>query len=123
MTMDISQPKLLISSARGKALNKTVTFGTKFGVDLSGPKSLLSYGWWPTKKFLHGIQLLRKGFVGPSRCILCQENEETQDHILSNCSFTSQLWDIGASNFRQIKPPKRKCCGNNRSVERESLYQ
>jgi hypothetical protein len=69
------------------------------------------------KKILMWDQLLRKGYVDPSRCILCCENEETQDHILRNCSFTRQLWDLGAINFKDLQ--KYNVVANLREVERK----
>jgi len=37
--------------------------------------------------------LMKRGFVGPSICILCGEAEETQNHILNTFPFTAQVWD------------------------------
>jgi hypothetical protein len=35
--------------------------------------------------------LLKRGFVGPSLCILCGEAEETITHLLNTCPYTAQL--------------------------------
>ncbi|XP_059076472.1 uncharacterized protein LOC131875810 [Cryptomeria japonica] len=32
------------------------------------------------------------GINGPSRCILCQEQEETVNHLLLHCKFSSHYW-------------------------------
>jgi hypothetical protein len=48
--MEILEPTLLIRFCKWKALNKIDPFGTKFGVVVSGPKSVLSFDWWTTKK-------------------------------------------------------------------------
>ncbi|XP_059066304.1 uncharacterized protein LOC131857628 [Cryptomeria japonica] len=32
------------------------------------------------------------GINGPSRCILCQKHEETADHLLLHCKFSSHCW-------------------------------
>lgn len=53
------------------------------------------------KKILTWENLLRKGFVGPSKCYLCGTQEETMEHLLNLCPFTSTLWDWVASIFRQ----------------------
>jgi hypothetical protein len=37
--------------------------------------------------------LMKRGFVGPSLCILCREAEETMNHLLNTCPYTAQLWD------------------------------
>jgi hypothetical protein len=50
---------------------------------------------------LNWDHLLRKGFVGPSRCNLFHETEETLNHLLGNCKFMMQLWDLGATKFRR----------------------
>eukprot|EP00253_Pinus_taeda_P004883 PITA_04883 len=37
-------------------------------------------------------QLRRKGTHGPSRCTLCQEQEETMEHLANSCSINNNLW-------------------------------
>jgi hypothetical protein len=37
--------------------------------------------------------LSKRGFVGPSICILCGEADETMNHLLNSCPYTAQLWD------------------------------
>jgi len=66
---------------------------------------------WPKIKIfqwliLHNLILtwenLRKhGFIGPSRCPLCEEKEETMNHLLDECTLTAEVWDWAASIFRQ----------------------
>jgi hypothetical protein len=53
------------------------------------------------KKILTWKNLRKKGFVGPSRCQLCGLHEETMDHLLHLCTFTSTLWNWVAPIFRQ----------------------
>jgi hypothetical protein len=53
------------------------------------------------KRILTWDRLLKKGFTGPSRCSLCYDSEETQDHLLRKCNFTMQFWDQGATNFQR----------------------
>jgi len=43
----------------------------------------------------------KKGFIGPSQCYLYGSQEETMDHLLNLCPFTSNIWDWVASIFRQ----------------------
>jgi ribonuclease HI len=45
--------------------------------------------------------LRKRGFTGPSRCHLCQTQEETTNHLLDDCAYTAELWDWAASIFRQ----------------------
>jgi hypothetical protein len=44
--------------------------------------------------------LLKRGFVGPSICILCGEAEETMNHLLNTCPYTAQIWDQAALIMR-----------------------
>jgi hypothetical protein len=37
--------------------------------------------------------LLKRGFVGPSRCFLCGKGEETINHLMVYCSFTKEVWN------------------------------
>ena len=37
--------------------------------------------------------LSKRGFVGPSMCLLCGEAEETMNHLLNSCHYTTQIWD------------------------------
>jgi hypothetical protein len=48
-----------------------------------------------------GLAFHNRGFVGPSFCFLCHQNEEMVEHFLNSCSFSSELWDQGASLFQQ----------------------
>ena len=53
------------------------------------------------RKILTWENLLKKGFIGPSNCYLCGTDEETIEHLLNLCPFTSKVWDWVASIFRQ----------------------
>jgi ribonuclease HI len=44
--------------------------------------------------------LTKRGFVGPSLCILCGEAEETMNHLLNSCPYTAQIWDQAAIIMR-----------------------
>jgi hypothetical protein len=45
--------------------------------------------------------LRKRGFIGPSQCHLCQAKEETMNHLLDECNYTTKIWDWAASIFRQ----------------------
>ena len=39
-------------------------------------------------------QLARRGLSHPERCPLCDQEEETIQHLLTNCVFSRQIWFI-----------------------------
>jgi hypothetical protein len=45
--------------------------------------------------------LMKRGFTGPSRCHLCEVKEETTDHLLDECNYTTKIWDWVACIYRQ----------------------
>ena len=63
----------------------------------------ISFFLWLTAKnrILTWDKLLKKGFIGPSRCTLCQQSEETMEHLLNNCHYNQQIWDWGAQAMRR----------------------
>jgi hypothetical protein len=44
--------------------------------------------------------LLKRGFTGPSICTLCGKAEETLNHLLNTCPYTTQVWDQVAISMR-----------------------
>ena len=44
--------------------------------------------------------LLKRGFTGPSICIFCGEAEETMNHLLNICPYSTQIWDQAAIIMR-----------------------
>jgi ribonuclease HI len=44
---------------------------------------------------------MKRGFIGPSRCHLYLDKEETTNHLLDECSYTTEIWDWVAGIFRQ----------------------
>ena len=36
--------------------------------------------------------LCKRGFQGPSMCVLCQNSEENISHLFFHCSFTRHIW-------------------------------
>jgi len=49
--------------------------------------------WFMHRNILMWDNLRRKGFIGPSRSLLFQQEEETPDHRLNVCPYASKLWD------------------------------
>ena len=39
-------------------------------------------------------QLKRRGMTFANRCFMCEEEEETIDHLMIHCKFTKMLWDL-----------------------------
>lgn len=53
------------------------------------------------RKILTWDNIRKRGVLGPSRCLLYGEQEETMEHLLNSCIFTSWLWNIFAKIFQQ----------------------
>jgi len=53
------------------------------------------------RKILTWENLLKKGFIGPSKCYLCDSQKEMMDHLLNLCLFTSIVWERVASIFKK----------------------
>lgn len=53
------------------------------------------------RKILAWENLLKKGFIVPSRCYLCGTHEEMIEHLLNLCPFISKVQDWLATIFRQ----------------------
>ena len=57
-------------------------------------------------KILTWDNLRKRGFVGPSRCHQCGDQEETTNHLLNRCSFTTIIWnwvgDVFEKTDRQV---------------------
>eukprot|EP00253_Pinus_taeda_P034699 PITA_34699 len=53
------------------------------------------------RKILTWDNINKRGFLGPSRCQLYEAKEETIEHLLNTCIFTSRLWDGFAQIFQQ----------------------
>jgi hypothetical protein len=43
---------------------------------------------------LTGENLRRRGWEGPSRCPLCIQEEETSYHLLMQCPFAKEVWNL-----------------------------
>eukprot|EP00253_Pinus_taeda_P005630 PITA_05630 len=57
-------------------------------------------------KIITWDNIRKRGILGPSRCQLCGEQEETMEHLLNSCIFTSKLWDFFANIFNQSNRDK-----------------
>jgi ribonuclease HI len=40
--------------------------------------------------------LRKRGFIGPSICTLCQQQEETMEHLFNRCHYSQWIWDQGS---------------------------
>jgi len=89
------------------------TFSTREAYWLKAPSDLLPNAqlwrkiWnlkhWPKitlflwlvahSRILTWDNLSKRGFVGPSMCLLCGKAQETMEHFLNSCHYTAQLWD------------------------------
>jgi hypothetical protein len=45
--------------------------------------------------------LQKRGFIGPSCCVLCLQHEETKEHLFNGCQYSQQIWDYGAQLMRR----------------------
>jgi hypothetical protein len=75
------------------------------------------------KKILTWENLVKRGMYGPSRCHLCEVQEETTDHLLDGCSYTTEVWDWVAIVYRQtdrVKGDIRETLGNWREHYNEN---
>jgi len=59
------------------------------------PTKACFFAWAAAKgKIPTEDKLKRRNFSGPSRCLLCLEDEETVDNLLVHCWLVSSLWDF-----------------------------
>ena len=56
--------------------------------------------------------LRKRGFIGPSMCVLCQSQEETKEHIFNGFRYSQAIWDRGA----QIMCRSNQNRGGNRDT-------
>ena len=47
--------------------------------------------------------LRRRGMTEPSKCVICNVAEETMDHLLNQCSWSSRMWREGMERFYQTR--------------------
>jgi len=58
------------------------------------------------KKILTWENIQKRGVMGPSRCPLCEAQEETMEHILNNYTYINWLWDYFSIIFQQTDRDK-----------------
>jgi hypothetical protein len=46
------------------------------------------------KKIITWENLAKRGLIGPSRCILCGEKEETMNHLFFECQLSKYIWSL-----------------------------
>lgn len=46
--------------------------------------------------------LKRRGMVGPSRCVMCQQAEETTPHLIQDCEWAIEVWEKGEAIFDKL---------------------
>ena len=52
-----------------------------------------------------GENLQKKGWEGPLRYPLCQQAEETSDHLLLNCSYSKEAWKLAVGLQKNLPLP------------------
>jgi hypothetical protein len=85
-------------------------------------RKIWSKAFWPKvstflwliihNRILTWDNLRKRGFIGPSMCVLCQSQEETKEHIFNGCRYSQAIWDQGA----QIMCRSNQNRGNNRDT-------
>eukprot|EP00253_Pinus_taeda_P031382 PITA_31382 len=55
-------------------------------------------------KILTGDNLAKRKFAGPHWCALCRCNTETAQHLLIDCQFAKEVWDLMLHDFRINSP-------------------
>ena len=83
-----------------------VVFDRPFGPDFpstaiwrsNAPPKVCFFAWATTLEKVPTEDVLkRRNFHGPSRCVLCGQEEETVHHLLVHCQWASSLWHLGLS--------------------------
>ena len=67
--------------------------------DLCQDKDILpkagAFAWLAYNERILTMERLKSiGINGPSRCPLCEKNEETIDHLLVQCQYAKKWWDM-----------------------------
>eukprot|EP00253_Pinus_taeda_P015992 PITA_15992 len=125
LALDLEQRKILVSYLSDQlrwGRNTEGNFNLKevkrvaLGFDYQNLDQIWKNLWWnphwmkiklfmwlvQQKKILTWENMLKKGFVGPSKCHLCGLQDEMMEHLLNLYAFTSTLWDWVTSIFRQL---------------------
>jgi hypothetical protein len=66
-------------------------------------------------KILTGENLMKRGFHGPFICPLCQNSQDTIQHLFWDCPFSTTVWNVAYGDLtHQIRWPSylKPCLGN-----------
>ncbi|CAN1180371.1 hypothetical protein LINPERHAP2_LOCUS34742, partial [Linum perenne] len=64
------------------------------------PTKIVGFLWQVFHKSISTYENLQKrGFIGPSCCVLCKADLESVSHLLVSCPFSSQVWTILSSKL------------------------
>jgi hypothetical protein len=50
--------------------------------------------------------LEKRNIVGPPRCVLCNNNSETTQHLFMDCIFAKEVWGLILQDFHISFPPQ-----------------
>jgi hypothetical protein len=60
---------------------------------MATPFKVKLFNWLLLEERILNLENLNKrGIYGPSRCVLCGNNEETMSHLFLECSFIKSIW-------------------------------
>ena len=63
------------------------------------------FSWLVLKhRILTSDRLNRLHIAPPFKCVLCEEHEETMDHLFVTCSFSYQCWCFILSKLNHLTP-------------------
>ena len=51
-------------------------------------------------KLLTWDNLQKRGWIGPSRCALCNSDEETVSHLFNLCSYAELVWKVACAELK-----------------------
>eukprot|EP00253_Pinus_taeda_P008973 PITA_08973 len=75
-------------------------------------------------KLLTGDNLAKRNIAGPHRCVLCNNNLETAQHLFLECNFAKQLWLARNQQiFREISHTPLKVAAKAKSFLLEAAQQ
>ena len=64
------------------------------------PTKIIIFGWLIWKgKALTWENLMKRGFMGPSICVLCRMELETSMHLFIQCPITVRLWRLFGDHY------------------------
>jgi ribonuclease HI/exonuclease III len=74
--------------------SQTPAFWKSVWEPLAVPK--VNFFFWTLvhNKLLTGDNLEKRNIAGPHRCVLCNNNSETAQHLFMDCSFAKEVWGL-----------------------------